>query len=136
MSGINMSGAGGMGNGFHSDWKTCGDHRIFIHARDGFPSEDMHRLTELAAQYVDINGSSEARVVRVFFNDSAGQYEVHIASTVRGDIAIEEGLVDFLDRGWCTGSCVVEVTIVAADSKFSKHYDHMRYPSAACGYTT
>jgi hypothetical protein len=145
-------------DGFHSEWVTLGEHRIFINVRGGFPGRAER---EIAALAVDVCNrlSDRARVVEVFHDDThTDVINVYVATDNPADktrlraaledvfengvtiVSPEDGAMfsiprrGFYDAG--AGNvielpqmCSAEVEVYPRGNEQSDHYNRTRYLS-------
>ena len=121
--------------GFRSEWFTAGKHRVYLEARASFPSDDHRFIATVAAQTLDHN-SSHARLVKVFFDDKACVYGVHIATTEEADKALEDHIPSIRHSIFNSGNYFCDVEVVDKGNEASDHYHHMEHLSVAAGVAT
>lgn len=121
--------------GFRSEWFTAGKHRVYLEARASFPDDDHRFIAAVVARTLDHN-SSDARLVKVFYDDKACVYSVDIATTNKADTALESRITNILHSIFNTGNYVCNVEVVARGDESSDHYHHMEHLSVAAGIAT
>lgn len=121
--------------GFRSEWFTVGKHRVHLEARASFPDEEHKFIAAVAARTIDHN-STQARLVRVYFDDKACVYSVEVATTDELDKALENRITEVLQSIFNTGNYFCDVTVVAKGDELSDHYEHMEHLSVAAGVAT
>jgi hypothetical protein len=123
--------------GFHAEWRTIGDHRVYLHHRASFPCPESRRVVGAAVRAVRQWLSRSARVTEVFYDDKSSTYGVSVAT----DKPEDERPGDYIDnieeacRAAAGGTwCSVNVLVVpAARHRQSDHYNHMEYLSESAG---
>jgi len=121
-------------SGFHSEWITIKDHRIYLSCRASFPDEIMFFMAKVIVEACDNNSDNAARVTRIDFDDKAGVYAINIASTNSHDSVIKDRLEPVLETIFkndenSISTFLVHVDIFEPGNTNSDHYDHMEYLS-------
>jgi len=121
-------------SGFHSEWITIKDHRIYLSCRASFPNDTMHFMAKVIVETCDNNSDNAARVTEINFNDKAGVYAINIASTNSHDLVIQERLEPILETIFkndenSISTFLVNVEIFEPGDTQSDHYNHMEYLS-------
>jgi hypothetical protein len=119
--------------GFHSEWITNGDNRVYVQCRAGFPGTTEHFIVSVACEFLTHNATDRARVVSIFYDNKACSHLVTVASTKKEDQVVEDALMQVLHAIYANGNCQVTVEIVAKGDEHSDHYDHMEHLSVATG---
>ncbi|UZE21843.1 hypothetical protein LOY67_17505 [Pseudomonas sp. B21-056] len=121
--------------GFHSEWFTVGKHRVLLEARASFPDEDHKFIAAVIAKALDHN-TERARLVRIFFDDKACVYSIHIATTDQTDKQLEDRLTEIVQSIYASGSYYCEIEVVEEGNESSDHYHHMEHLSVSAGVAT
>jgi len=121
--------------GFRSEWLTVGKHRVHLEARASFPDDDHKFIATVAAKTID-HHSTQARLVRVYFDDKACIYAVDIATTEEADKALEPRITEILQSIFDSGNYYCDVAVVDKGDESSDHYHHMEHLSVAVGIAT
>lgn len=114
--------------GFHSEWSTIGDTRVYLQCRASFPGERMHFMANVAVKALEMR-SKNARLVRVFFDDKSSVTSFTFASDAPEDKDFADDVVAIINDIFCYGNDMGEMIIVPVGDKHSDHYDHMEHLS-------
>ena len=118
--------------GFHYEWVTIGNHRILLSCRTGFPNDRMRFIAHVAAETCD-NNSSDARVVRVFFDDKSDTWTINVATTDPNDVELEDTITTVLQTMYGNGNCIPQVDVVKPGHQSSDSYNHTEHLSIEFG---
>jgi len=121
--------------GFRSEWFTVGKHRVLLEARASFPDDEHKFIASVAAKIVD-HHSEHARLVRVFFDDKACVYSIHVATTDKAEKSLEGKITEVVQSIFGSGNYFCDIEVVDKGDEASDHYHHMEHLSVASGIAT
>lgn len=121
--------------GFHSEWFTVGNHRVLLEARASYPDDDQKLIAAVIAKALDHN-SEHARLVRIFFDDKACVYSIHVATTSQAEKQLEGRLTEIVQSIYGTGNYYCDIEVVKKGDESSDHYHHMEHLSVSTGVAT
>ncbi|QZP26213.1 hypothetical protein [Pseudomonas mosselii] len=119
--------------GFHSEWVTLGRHRVLLECRASYPDKADHFIAGVVAEIINHNGSGDARLVHVYYNDKASIHHVTIASTNQDDLALGDLTTKVLQSIYGSGNYDCDVQIIERGNESSDHYEHMEHLSVGAG---
>lgn len=118
--------------GFHSEWVTIENSRVFLECRGSFPGKKMHFIAQVAVEALS-QRSEDARLVNVYYDDKSCCHTLTFASDNPEDEGFEQEVVGIINNIYRYANDSAEMVLVERVDRSHDHYVHMEHLSCESG---